>query len=169
MTNVLSGRLGYVNPIWSLANFFPEEERKRAVRALERTGLLEKQFNRADALSGGQQQRVGIARALMQEPRMLLADEPVSSLDPVLAHSILSKLEQLNREDGITVVCSLHYLDLVQKYSTHVVALRGGEVVFEGDNKDIRKLTGARFKEIYGQDAEVIGAGHRIAGQEDEG
>lgn len=164
MTNVLSGRLGYINPFWSMINFFPRGERERALRVLERTGLTDKRNNRADALSGGQQQRVGIARTLMQEPRLLLADEPVSSLDPVLAHSILGQLEQLNKEDGITVVCSLHYLDLVQRYSTHVVGLRSGELVFEGDNQAIRKLTDARFKEIYGQEAEIIGTGKSISG-----
>jgi phosphonate transport system ATP-binding protein len=166
MTNVLSGRLGYVNPLWSLINTFPRAERQRAVRVLERTGLSDKMNNRADALSGGQQQRVGIARALMQEPTLLLADEPVSSLDPVLAHSILGQLEQLNREDGITVMCSLHYLDLVQRYSTQVIALHDGEIVFQGDNKAIRELTNERFKEIYGQDAEVIGSGQNLTGVE---
>jgi phosphonate transport system ATP-binding protein len=164
MTNVLSGRLGYVNPLFSMINYFPREDRQRALKALERTGLTEKRNNRADALSGGQQQRVGIARTLMQEPRLLLADEPVSALDPVLAHSILGQLEDLNKQDGITVMCSLHYLDLVQRYSTHVIALRAGEVVFEGDNTAIRELTADRFREIYGQDAEVIGTGKSITG-----
>jgi len=168
MTNVLSGRLGYVSPAGSLVNYFSREDRQRAERALERVGMIDKQHNRADALSGGQQQRVGIARALMQEPRLMLADEPVSSLDPVLAHSILGQLEQLNKEDGIMVLCSLHHLDLVQRYSTHVVALRDGEKVFEGDSSAIRKLTGAKFREIYGQDAEVIGAGRSITGMGDE-
>ncbi len=159
MTNVLSGRLGYINPLWSLVNYFPPEERRRAVSALERVGLTDKARNRADALSGGQQQRVGIARALMQEPRLILADEPVASLDPVLAHSILGQLEALNREDGITVICSLHYLDLVQRYGTHVIGLREGRLVFQGVNQDIREMSDARFKEIYGEEAERISAG----------
>jgi phosphonate transport system ATP-binding protein len=159
MTNVLTGRLGYVRPSWSLFNRFPREDRERARAALERVGLTEKAYNRADALSGGQQQRVGIARALMQEPRLILADEPVASLDPVLAHSILGQLEQLNKEDGMTILCSLHYLDLVQRYSTHVIGLRDGQLVFNGTNKDIREITDERFKEIYGEEAERIGAG----------
>jgi phosphonate transport system ATP-binding protein len=159
MTNVLSGRLGYLNPMWSLFNRFPREDRDRAVNALKRVGLLEKARNRADALSGGQQQRVGIARALMQEPKMILADEPVASLDPVLAHSILGQLESLNKEDRLTVICSLHYLDLVQRYGTHVIGLRAGKLVFEGSNKDIRNMTDERFKEIYGEEAERVGTG----------
>src|SRR5207249_3188591 len=118
-------------------------------QVLERVGIPDKANNRADALSGGQQQRVGIARALMQQPKMILADEPVASLDPVLAHSILGQLERLNKEDKITVLCSLHYLDLVQRYGTHVIGLRHGTLVFEGDNAAIRNITDARFKEIY--------------------
>ncbi len=159
LTNVLSGRLGYTPPLASLVNRFSREDRERAFKALERVGLTEKINNRADALSGGQQQRVGIARALMQEPRLILADEPVASLDPVLAHSILGQLESLNKEDGITVICSLHYLDLVQRYASHVIGLRDGVKVFEGDNRAIREMTDERFKEIYGEEAERIGAG----------
>jgi len=165
MTNVLSGRLGYINPLFSLINYFPADDRRRALAALERVGLTDKINNRADALSGGQQQRVGIARVLMQGVKLLLADEPVSSLDPVLAHSILNQLETLNREDKITVVCSLHYLDLVQRYSSQVLGLRDGKVVFEGDNKAIRQMTPERFKEIYGEEAELVGAG-KLSGAE---
>lgn len=159
MTNVMSGRLGYVNPLWSLLSSFPKEERRKATQVLQRVGLSEKAHNRADALSGGQQQRVGIARALMQDPKLILADEPVASLDPVLAHSILGQLETLNKEDDITVICSLHYLDLVQRYSSHVIGLRDGKLVFEGDNEDIRQMTDERFKEIYGEDAQRVGVG----------
>ncbi len=159
LTNVLSGRLGYTSPTWSLINHFSPADQERARAALARVGLTEKVNNRADALSGGQQQRVGIARALMQEPEMILADEPVASLDPVLAHSILGQLEQLNKEDKITVVCSLHYLDLVQRYATHVIGLRDGHLVFEGTNRDILNMTDERFKDIYGQEAERTAAG----------
>jgi phosphonate transport system ATP-binding protein len=154
MTNVLSGRLGYANPGLSLLGIWPDEDRKRALRALERVGIADKAQNRADALSGGQQQRVGIARALMQEPRLLLADEPVASLDPVLSHSILQYLEQLNKE-GITVICSLHFLDLVHRYATRVIALKDGIKVFEGEAKEIDH---ARFKEIYGEEAQEVRA-----------
>jgi phosphonate transport system ATP-binding protein len=154
LTNVLSGRLGYVNPIWSLVNYFPKEDIGKAMRNLERVGIADKAHNRADELSGGQQQRVGIARALMQDPEILLADEPVASLDPVLAHSIMRILKQLNREDGITVICSLHFLDLVQQYADTAIALNEGQLVFDGLPDEIDD---ERFREIYGQDAERIG------------
>lgn len=157
LTNVLSGRLGYTPPSWALANRFSRQDRQMALRALERVGIPEKALNRADELSGGQQQRVGIARALMQEPKMILADEPVASLDPVLAHSILGYLEKLNSEDNITVLCSLHYLDLVQRYCERVIGLRDGKVVFEGTKDDIAKMSDARFREIYGEDAVRMG------------
>jgi phosphonate transport system ATP-binding protein len=157
MTNVLSGRLGYTPPTWSLLNRFSKDDKARAMQVLERVGIPDKAFNRADALSGGQQQRVGIARALMQNPNIILADEPVASLDPVLAHSILGTLESLNQEDGITILCSLHFLDLVQRYSTKVIGLREGEVVFEGNQEDIRQINDERFKEIYGEEAKRLG------------
>ncbi len=156
LTNVLSGRLGYVNPWTSLIHHFPAEDHARALAALERVGIREKADNRADQLSGGQQQRVGIARALMQEPRLMLADEPVASLDPVLAHSILRYLEQLNQQDGITVLCSLHFLDLVHRYATRVIGLKDGELVFDGLPTE---LTHERFKEVYGEEAEMVGVG----------
>lgn len=154
ITNVLAGRLGYVNPAWSLINRFPAADIDKARRQLERVGLADKADSRADALSGGQQQRVGIARALMQEPAMILADEPVASLDPVLAHSIMQYLEQINKEDGVTVLCSLHFLDLVHRYAHRVIALNAGQLVFDGLPKDIDDN---RFKEIYGKEAERVG------------
>ncbi len=157
LTNVLAGRLGYVNPWWSLFYYFPPEDRRRALEALEQVGLRDKAHNRASDLSGGQKQRVGIARALLQNPKMLLADEPVASLDPVLAHSIMGYLERLNRERGITILCSLHYLDLVQRYATRVIGLRNGKVVYEGTGEDIRHMTDAEFKQIYGEEAQRLG------------
>jgi len=156
LTNVLAGRLGYANPWLSLLGVWPSADRDRARRALERVGIADKAHARADALSGGQQQRVGIARALMQEPRLILADEPVASLDPVLSHSILQYLEQLNRDEKITVICSLHFLDLVHRYATRVVALKDGRVVFTGLPQEIDR---ARFKEIYGEEAVEVRAG----------
>lgn len=156
MINVLSGRLGYANPWTSLVHHFSPEDRQRAMTALERVGIEEKADNRADQLSGGQQQRVGIARALMQEPRLMLADEPVASLDPVLAHSILQYLELLNQQDGITVLCSLHFLDLVHRYATRVIGLKDGELVFDGLPSE---LTRERFKEVYGEEAEMVTVG----------
>ncbi len=156
MINVLSGRLGYANPWTSLVHRFSPADHQRAIAALERVGIAEKADNRADQLSGGQQQRVGIARALMQEPRLMLADEPVASLDPVLAHSILRYLELLNQQDGITVLCSLHFLDLVHRYATRVIGLKDGELVFDGLPSE---LTPERFKEVYGEEAEMVTVG----------
>jgi len=154
ITNVLSGRLGYVNPFLSLLGIWSKDDRSRALSALDRVGIRDKANERADALSGGQQQRVGIARTLMQEPGIILADEPVASLDPVLSHSILQYLEQLNKE-GITVLCSLHFLDLVHRYATRVIALKDGVKVFEGLPKEINRV---KFKEIYGEEAQEVRA-----------
>lgn len=153
-TNVLAGRLGYVNPAWSLLDRFPRQDLDRARQKLARVGIADKADQRADALSGGQQQRVGVARALMQEPEVILADEPVASLDPVLAHSIMQYLEQINRQDGVTVLCSLHFLDLVHRYAHRAIALNQGMVVFDGLPSEIDDR---RFKEIYGQEAERVG------------
>jgi phosphonate transport system ATP-binding protein len=154
MKNVLSGRLGYVNPIASIIGRFPADDMDRAYAALERVGISDKADNRADELSGGQRQRVGIARALMQEPGLMLADEPVASLDPALAHSIMRHLQLINQEDNITVLCSLHFLDLVQQYSTRAIALNEGRLVFDGTPAEIND---EKFLEIYGQEAERIG------------
>lgn len=154
LTNVLSGRLGYVNPALSLINRFPRQDIEKAMRQLERVGIADKAHVRADDLSGGQQQRVGIARAMMQDPEMILADEPVASLDPVLAHSIMQYLEKINKEEGVTVLCSLHFLDLVHRYADRVVALNEGRKVFDGLPGEIDDQ---KFKEIYGRDAERVG------------
>ena len=163
--NVLSGRLGYTKNGSSLFYRFSEEDKEKAAAALKRVGLSEQAHKRASELSGGQQQRVGIARALMQEPKIILADEPVASLDPVLAHTILGDLERLNKEDGITVICSLHYLDLVQRYATRVIGLRDGRVVYRGTGEDIRRMTDEEFKEIYGEEAKRVSAGPTITGK----
>jgi phosphonate transport system ATP-binding protein len=159
MTNVLSGRLGYTSTWRSLLNNFSEKDKKSAWKALKRLGIDDQAHKRADELSGGQQQRVGVARALMQNPELILADEPVASLDPVLAHSILQHLEKLNQEENISMVCSLHYLDLVQRYSTRVIGLRAGEIVYQGTREDIRAMTDEEFQEIYGEEAQRVAGG----------
>ncbi len=150
MRNVLTGRLGYVNPWLSLLGIFPKEDRERAKQALKLVGISDKANNRADALSGGQQQRVGIARALMQEPKLLLADEPVSALDPATSHSVMKYIELINRERGVTVLCSLHFLSLARAYATRIIALKDGQMMFDGGPNEIDNQ---RFKEIYGEDA----------------
>lgn len=150
LTNVLAGRLGYTDDIRTLFNIWPREVKEEAMSNLKRVGIPEKAWTRADALSGGQQQRVGIARALMQRPRLLLADEPVASLDPALSHTILDYLRDLNQNDGITVICSLHFLSLAREYGDRIIALKAGEIVFDGAPEEIDDK---RFKQIYGEEA----------------
>lgn len=156
ITNVLAGRLGYATTWRSIMGRFSTEDMIRAKQAMDRLGISDQAHKRTDELSGGQQQRVGIARALMQEPKMILADEPVASLDPVLAHTILQHIERLNQENNITILCSLHYLDLVQRYATSVIGLRDGRLVYQGTQEDIRRMTDAEFKNIYGEEAERV-------------
>jgi phosphonate transport system ATP-binding protein len=154
ITNVLAGRLGYVNPFMSVINRFPKEDIDLAMHEMERVGITDQAYKRADELSGGQQQRVGIARAMVQEPEMILADEPVASLDPVLAHTIMQYLEQINQEEGVMILCSLHFLDLVHRYADRAIALNEGLLMFDGPPGEIDD---EKFKEIYGKEAERIG------------
>jgi phosphonate transport system ATP-binding protein len=154
ITNVMAGRLGYVTSAYSFVNYFPSKVREDALSNLERVGIRDQAYKRASALSGGQQQRVGIARALMQNPQLMLADEPVSSLDPATSHSVMKYLELLNKEDGITILCSLHFLDLARAYSDRVIALKDGKLEFDGPPEDIDD---ARFRAIYGEDAIQVG------------
>lgn len=154
LTNVLAGRLGYTNPAMSLINRFSKSDVEMAYKQLERVGIREQANKRADELSGGQQQRVSIARAMMQNPKIILADEPVASLDPVLAHSIMQYLEKINKEDGVTIICSLHFLDLVHRYANRAIALNAGVLMFDGVPKEIDD---DKFKEIYGKEAERVG------------
>jgi phosphonate transport system ATP-binding protein len=132
MENVLSGGLGY-QPTWrSTLRFFSVEERRQALINLQRVGLLDHAYQRADQLSGGEQQRVAIARTLMQQPAIILADEPVSSLDPRLSRVILDILKRICKEDGITALVSLHTLDLTREYADRVIGLKQGEIFFDG-------------------------------------
>lgn len=159
MINVLSGRLGYARTWPTLLHQFSKKDREKAWDVLRRMDIEDQAHKLARELSGGQQQRVGISRALMQDPELILADEPVASLDPVLAHSILNYLEKLNQEDKLTIICSLHYLDLVQRYATTVVGLRDGKLVYQGSREEIRRMTDQEFKSIYGEEAERISDG----------
>ena len=155
-TNVLAGRLGWRSTWRTLASRPSRLDVAKAFENLGRVGMAERAFSRADALSGGQQQRVGIARALMQEPELMLADEPVASLDPATSHSVMKYLEEINKQDGITVICSLHFLSLARRYGTRVIALKDGRVAFDGKPADIDER---RFKEIYGEDAVEVEIG----------
>ena len=153
LSNVMMGRLGST-PTWkSLLGMFSPEDKQRALEYLRLVGIQEKAKIRADQLSGGQQQRVAIARALCQNPKMLLADEPVASLDPATCHTVMDYLRKVNRELGITIICNLHFLSLVREYATRVIALRGGELVYEGSPKDISEEW---FSRIYGEGAKEV-------------
>ena len=130
--NVLSGGLGYQPAAKSTLRIFSREEQRRALINLKRVGLLEHAYKRADELSGGEQQRVAIARTLMQQPAIILADEPVSSLDPKLSRVVLEILKRVCREDGITALVSLHTLELTREYADRVVGLKDGQILFDG-------------------------------------
>lgn len=153
ITNVLSGCLGRVSTGASLFGMFSREDRNRAMEYLKIVGLEDKAYVRADELSGGQQQRVAIARSLMQDAEILLADEPVASLDPATSHSIMKYLEQAHKELGKTIICNLHFLSLVRQYTSRVIALKGGEIVFEGRPEEIDE---SWFKQIYGDEAASV-------------
>ena len=156
LSNTLAGRLGYRSALRTIIGQPSREDVAAAFENLGRVGIADKAFARADALSGGQQQRVGIARALMQHPELMLADEPVASLDPATSHSVMKYLEEINKKDGITVICSLHFLSLARRYGTRVIALKAGKIAFDGQPDDIDER---RFKEIYGEDAVEVEIG----------
>ncbi len=150
LSNALMGAL-HRTPVWrSMAGLFSEEDRHLAQHYLDLVGIGAKSRVRADSLSGGQQQRVAIARALMQKPEVLLADEPVASLDPATCHTVMDYLRKVNTELGITILCNLHFLSLVREYGTRVIALKGGEIVFAGSPSEIDD---AWFARIYGEGA----------------
>ncbi|MGE3975583.1 MAG: phosphonate ABC transporter ATP-binding protein [Bdellovibrionales bacterium] len=153
LSNVLMGSLSRTNTFKSLLNFFSEEDQQKARHFLKLVGIEEKANIRADQLSGGQQQRVAIARALTQDPKILLADEPVASLDPATCHSVMDYLDKVNKQLGITIICNLHFLSLVRQYASRVIALKGGEIVYNGSPKDISTEW---FKKIYGEDAREV-------------
>jgi phosphonate transport system ATP-binding protein len=153
LNNVLMGRLSGTPTVKSLLGFFSQKDKDLALKELERVGISDKAQTRADHLSGGQQQRVAIARALCQNPKILLADEPVASLDPATSHTVMDALQRINREMGLTVICSLHFLSLVREYATRVVALKEGRLVFEGSPQQIDHDW---FQKIYGVNAREV-------------
>ena len=153
LTNVLVGRLNHRGTLTSLLKLFRAEERAAAIRTLDRFDLAEAALQRADTLSGGQQQRVAIARALMQEPRLILADEPIASLDPRNGKVVMDALRRINREDGLTVLCNLHTLDTARQYCDRIVGMRAGRVVFDGTPA---QLTAAMVRDVYGMSEEEL-------------
>ncbi|WP_141336607.1 phosphonate ABC transporter ATP-binding protein [Paenibacillus sp. tmac-D7] len=148
LRNVLSGRVGYHSTLRTLLGLFPKQDVELALNALSRVNILDKAYSRADELSGGQQQRVSIARALAQEAKIILADEPVASLDPLTTRQVMDDLKRINQELGITTVVNLHFIDLAREYATRIIGLRAGEVVFDGP---VAEATDEKFSEIYGR------------------
>ncbi len=151
--NVLTGALSRTSTLKSLMGMFAKTETKKAKEYLDLVGIGDKAYTRADQLSGGQQQRVAIARALTQAPEVLLADEPVASLDPATCHTVMDYLRKVNRELGLTIICNLHFLSLVKEYADRVIALKDGKLVYEGDPKEIDE---AWFERIYGEGAKEV-------------
>jgi phosphonate transport system ATP-binding protein len=158
LQNVLTGRLGF-HPAWRTLLPWPSDDKRRALDAIERVGLIDYALRRADQLSGGQQQRVGIARALVQDPALILADEPIASLDPATADRVLGLLHAICKADGITAVVSLHQLEFARRYADVIVGLAQGAVVFHGP---AGKLGLAEVRKIYGA------TDHAAAGNDDE-
>lgn len=149
LTNVLIGRLAEHGFLSSMAMRFSDEERTMAIQALDRLGLVPQALQRAGTLSGGQQQRVAIAKALVQQPKIMLADEPIASLDPANATLVMDGLKQINREDGIIVMVNLHTLDTARAYCDRIIAMRQGRVFFDGN---ATQLTDDVVRDIYGLD-----------------
>ncbi|CCF18952.1 Phosphonates import ATP-binding protein phoC1 (ABC superfamily, atp_bind) [Pseudorhizobium banfieldiae] len=154
LTNVLLGRLNHRSTAMSVLNLFTREERIMAIAALERLGVEQTALQRAGTLSGGQQQRVAIARALMQAPRLVLADEPIASLDPLNAKIVMDALRDINEREGITVITNLHTLDTARAYCERIIGMAGGRVVFDGAPHE---LTADAVQEIYGSDRHGAG------------
>ena len=148
LKNVLTGRLSNVSTIRSVLGLWPKEEIKLAFEALNQVEILEKAYVRASNLSGGQQQRVGIARALSQKPKVMLADEPVASLDPITSRVVMSYLKKINTELGITTIVNLHFLDLAKEFGDRLIGLRDGKLVFDGN---VNQVSDDDFENIYGR------------------
>lgn len=150
LTNVLLGRLNHRSTVLNLLGMFSNEERALAIAALERLDIAPTALQRAGTLSGGQQQRVAIARALMQQPKLILADEPIASLDPMNAKVVMDSLRDINLREGITVITNLHTLDTARAYCNRIIGMAGGKVVFDGAPEE---LTREAVRLVYGADA----------------
>ena len=146
LNNVLTGLLNSSNKFLSLFYLFSKNQKIKALRSLETVGLLEKSYSRSDELSGGQRQRIGIARAIIKKPLLLLADEPVASLDPKAANLILSLLKRINQDFGTTILCNLHQVDLAKKYSDRIVGLMDGKIIFDENSS---KINTTNLEKIY--------------------
>jgi phosphonate transport system ATP-binding protein len=149
LKNVLVGRVAHV-PTWrQMLGLWPRADIELALESLDRVGLADRAYVKAGQLSGGQQQRVGIARALAQQPQVILADEPVASLDPVTSRRVMEDLQRINQDLGITTLINLHFLDLAKQYAQRIIGLRQGRLVFDGPGVAVSEDD---FAEIYGRD-----------------
>ncbi len=147
--NVLAARVAEMNAFSSLFGIYKKADKILALEALEQVGILEKAYNRADKLSGGQQQRVALSRTIAQNPSIILADEPVASLDPITAKQVMSDFEKINKELNITVIANMHHVDMALQYARRVIGIRDGRIVFDGPSS---KVTNNLLKEIYGRE-----------------
>ena len=161
LQNVLHGRLGYMNGLKGVFGLYGEEDKREALELLKELGLEQFCYNRASDLSGGQKQRVGIARAIMQKPKLLLCDEPIASLDPSSAKTIMDLLRDMTRKRNIACIVNLHQLDVAMKYSTRIIGLCKGEIVFDGSPKELDDET---IERIYGTSRENL----MMGGKEDD-
>lgn len=146
--NVLSGRVGYHSTFECIFGLYSKVEKMLALQSLDKLGILDKAFVRADQLSGGQMQRVALARALTQQPSLILADEPVASLDPITTLSVMDDFKRINQEEKITIVANMHHVDLALKYATRIIGIRAGEIVFDGKPEEV---TEEALIKIYGR------------------
>ena len=149
INNVLSSKAADKNVLEVLFGYYSKEEKISALEALDKVGILEKAYIRADQLSGGQMQRVALARTLAQNPKIILADEPVASLDPIMASSVMEDFTKINKETNITVIINIHHVDLALKYADRIIGIRAGEIVFDGPSANI---TDDILTEIYGRE-----------------
>ena len=148
LKNVLTGRLSNISTIRSILGLWPKDQKEMAFEALNQVEILEKAYVRASNLSGGQQQRVGLARALSQKPKVMLADEPVASLDPITSRVVMSYLKKINTELGITTIVNLHFLVLAKEFVDRLIVIRDGKLVFDGNVNDV---SDEDFENIYGR------------------
>lgn len=148
LKNVLTGRLSQVSTLRSILGLWPNEDKQIAFESLNQVEILEKAYVRGSNLSGGQQQRVGIARALAQKPKVMLADEPVASLDPITSRVVMKYLKEINKELGITTIVNLHFLDLAKEFGERLIGLKDGKLVYDGKVEDV---SDEDFENIYGR------------------
>ncbi|WP_342275573.1 phosphonate ABC transporter ATP-binding protein [Spiroplasma endosymbiont of Cantharis lateralis] len=148
LTNVLNSRISKVNFWRSLFGIFSKNDKEIALKSLEKLNLLDYAYIRAENLSGGQQQRIALARTLSQEPQLIIADEPVSALDPILANQVIKDFQNVNKTEKITIILNIHHVELAQKYASRIIGLKDGKIIFDGKPEQLTKKI---LKEVYGE------------------